>query len=168
MHPVGERDGLAQPCGFEHNTLFQGLQLVLEGMDRRFLDVPVLVPKAFERHKSVERFFPSPFCRQPMHRGQGVEHEVRTEVKMKPFPFHVLAACLDMLVLRGEARLHVQKLVPFQPFWHRGRGGGGWRRRGTPMKPPPGEHPSRYKGENHGHACEHVMEGRGEDERMKV
>ena len=120
MHAVRERYGPAQACGFEDDTGLHGFQLVLEGMDRRLLDIPVLVPEAFERDIRVKRLFPSPFCRQPMHRGQGVEHEVRTEVKMKPFAFHVLAACLDMLVLRGEARLHVQKLVPFQPFWHRG------------------------------------------------
>ena len=67
MQSVGERDGPAEACGFQDDTGFQGFQLFLEGMDRRLLDIPVLVPKAFERHECVKRLVPSPFCRQPMH-----------------------------------------------------------------------------------------------------
>ena len=37
-----------------------------------------------------------------MHGGQGVEHEMWAEVKVKPSPFRILAARLDVLVLRGR------------------------------------------------------------------
>ena len=134
MQSVGERDGPAEACGFQDDTGFQGFQLFLEGMDRRLLDIPVLVPKAFERHECVKRLVPSPFCRQPMHRGQCIEHEMRAEVKVEPLAFRILPALLDVVLLRSQTRLHVQELVPFQPFGHGCRGNGGR------LRPPPGPH----------------------------
>ena len=137
-------------------------------MDRRLLDIPVLVPKAFERHIRMKRLFPSPFCRQPMHRGQGVEHEVRAEVKVEPLAFRILSACLDVVVLRGQMRLHVQELVPFQPFWHRSRGNGGGRKALPPLEHPTHQRPACRKGENHNHAVQHALEGRGKDASAKL
>ena len=162
MQSVGERDGPAEACGFKDDAGFQGFQLFLEGMDRRLLDIPVLVPKAFERHECVKRLVPSPFCRQPMHRGQCIEHEMRAEVKVEPLAFRILPAFLDVVLLRSQTRLHVQELVPFQPFGHGSRGNGG-RRRPPPLEDPTHQRPACHKGKNHNHAVQHAMEGRGKE-----
>ena len=60
MHVVGEGDGRAQSRGFQNDACFQGLQFVLERMDWRLLDVPMLVPEAFERHKRWSASFHRP------------------------------------------------------------------------------------------------------------
>jgi len=97
-----------------------------------------------------------------MHRGPGVEHEVRAEVKVEPLAFRIQSACLDVMVLRGQTQLHVQELVPFQPFGHGSRGNGGGQRP-PPLEHPTHQRPASHKGKNHNHAVQHAMEGRGKD-----
>ena len=87
---------------------------------------------------------------------------MRAEVKVEPLAFRILPAFLDVVLLRSQTRLHVQELVPFQPFGHGSRGNGG-RLRPPPLEDPTHQRPACHKGKNHNHAVQHAMEGRGKE-----
>lgn len=77
---------------------------------------PVGLPQLDKAGKNVFRFVNSAFSPEPLDRRQGVEHEVRAEVKFQRFlPYHI-SGTVNGLTLGRKRRMGVQPLMSFQPF----------------------------------------------------